>query len=38
MNFYRKSAGVLQEDPKDDFGGLMMEKWRESGNGGWMRM
>ena len=40
--FYRKSAGVLQvvlqEDPKEDFGGLMEEKRWESGNGGWIRM
>ena len=38
--FYRKSAGVLQdvlqEDPKEDFGGLMVEKQWESGNGGWI--
>jgi len=30
VNFYRKSAGVLQdvlqEDPKEDFGVLIMEK------------
>jgi len=40
--FYRNSAGVLQdvlqEDPKEDFGGLMVERRWESGNGGWMRM
>jgi len=42
VNFYRKSVGVLhevlQEEPKEDFRGLMVEKRWESGNGGWMRM
>jgi len=46
MNFYTKSARVLQdvlwkvlqEEPKEDFRGLMVEKWWESGNGGCMRM
>jgi len=38
VNFYMKSAGVLQDEPKEDFGGLMVEKWWESGNRGWMRM
>jgi len=36
--FYRKSTGVLQDVVKEDFGGLMVEKWWKSGNGGWMRM
>ena len=38
MNFYRKSAGVLQEDPKEDFVGVMVKKWWENGDGGWIRM
>jgi len=38
VNFYRKFAGVLQEEPKDDFRGLMVEKWWKSVIGGWMRM
>ena len=42
VNFYRKSVGVLQdvlqEDTKEDFGGLMVEKGWESGNSGWIRM
>ncbi len=42
MNFYGKSAGALQDvlqgETKEDFRGLMVEKWRESGNGGWMNM
>jgi len=38
VSFYRKSAGVLQEEPKQDFRGLVVEKWGESGNGEGMRM
>ena len=42
VNFYRKSAGVLQEvlqeQSKEDFRGLMVEKRWESGNEGWIRM
>ena len=38
VNFYRKSAGVLQDVPKGDFGGLMVEETWKSGDGGWMRV
>jgi len=36
--FYRKSAGVLQDVPKGDFGGLRVEERWRSGDGGWMRV
>ena len=46
MNFYKKSAGVLQdvlqevlqEQPKEYFRGLMEKRWQGSGNEGWIRL